>query len=565
MANLTGLVVALAIVFGGGTRQGFFGDTLIQLAAVPLLIAGLWTLFNAEEKVAGALRSALLIIALFFGFGLFQVLPLPEALRLSLAEFPARVPGGFPDLGAGLSTVSISPQATWAALISVVPPVAIFIAVAQLPNAARRRVAFIIVSLGVISLVLGLLQVAHGPRGPLRFYSITNPAEAVGFFANRNHFAALLYTTILVAAPFVVAASRGLVEQTQPGDKSVLRFLWAFLLMAALMIGLIMARSRTGIVFGVVALATVALLSVSNAWRQGVSRAPAGRPKMMVRLIAALVAVTLVAGTVLALQRAAPRFGLSVADDVRIPILLATLDAARAYLPFGSGLGTFVPAYAALEPTDAIFSAFANRAHNDWAEFALEYGVAGIAILLAVLIWIARRGIEIWRGQWSRCIGCNQNARSSQLGCDRAGVAACAGRIRPAHQCAWRSLCLLLRDHRGARGSRQRACPEAQPRRPDAIVIPGPLRPTPPRGPHGRKRLILKPRKRDGVIQRTGRMNGVMMATRNGDYERKILIETVRHLRGGLLVLSGLFWGSFAFAGLARNLRRADAHLTYVG
>jgi hypothetical protein len=37
-----------------------------------------------------------------------------------------------------------------------------------------------------------LLQVAQGPR-LLRLFAVTNLSEAVGFFANRNHFAALLF------------------------------------------------------------------------------------------------------------------------------------------------------------------------------------------------------------------------------------------------------------------------------------------------------------------------------------------------------------------------------------
>src|SRR5262249_53656505 len=37
----------------------------------------------------------------------------------------------------------------------------------------------------------------QGPSSPLRFFAITSDKEAVGFFANRNHFAALMYTLFL--------------------------------------------------------------------------------------------------------------------------------------------------------------------------------------------------------------------------------------------------------------------------------------------------------------------------------------------------------------------------------
>ena len=52
-------------------------------------------------------------------------------------------------------------------------------------------------TVGIIGVFVGLFQVAGGPESPLRYFEITNPTEAVGFFANRNHFAALLYCLIL--------------------------------------------------------------------------------------------------------------------------------------------------------------------------------------------------------------------------------------------------------------------------------------------------------------------------------------------------------------------------------
>lgn len=53
--------------------------------------------------------------------------------------------------------------------------------------------SLVVIGIGPASVLLGFLQVAQGPSSPLRLFEFTNLTEAVGFFANRNHFSALLY------------------------------------------------------------------------------------------------------------------------------------------------------------------------------------------------------------------------------------------------------------------------------------------------------------------------------------------------------------------------------------
>ena len=69
---------------------------------------------------------------------------------------------------------------------------------------------WLILGLGAVSLLLGFLQMTQGPASDLRFYEVTNPSEAVGFFANRNHFAALLNVTLIVSALVVLSGDRGI-------------------------------------------------------------------------------------------------------------------------------------------------------------------------------------------------------------------------------------------------------------------------------------------------------------------------------------------------------------------
>ena len=104
--------------------------------------------------------------------------------------------------------MSVSPQATWLSALSVIPALAIFLGVVLLGYHERRLLSLVILAMGFIGVFVGLLQVAQGPESPLRFFAITNPTEAVGFFANRNHFAAFLYCSILFAIPWVLTRRR---------------------------------------------------------------------------------------------------------------------------------------------------------------------------------------------------------------------------------------------------------------------------------------------------------------------------------------------------------------------
>ena len=74
------------------------------------------------------------------------------------------------------------------------------------------------------------------------------------------------------------------------------------------------------------------------------------------------------------------------AGEYRPQIWRETLHAIGVYFPWGSGMGTFVPVYAAGELLETVGPTYANRAHNDLLELLLEGGVIG-AMLLTGVVW----------------------------------------------------------------------------------------------------------------------------------------------------------------------------------
>jgi O-antigen ligase len=81
----------------------------------------------------------------------------------------------------------------------------------------------------------------------------------------------------------------------------------------------------------------------------------------------------------------------------REQILGITAQAIGDYMPFGSGLGSFVRVYRTYESPDTVSSEYVIHAHNDYAEIALELGFPGITLMLLFLAWWAAAVVAVWR------------------------------------------------------------------------------------------------------------------------------------------------------------------------
>jgi O-antigen ligase len=111
-----------------------------------------------------------------------------------------------------------------------------------------------------------------------------------------------------------------------------------------------------------------------------------------------------------ALYRVLARFNTDPLDDLRLQFARSTIEAAWAYMPFGAGMGTFVPVYGMFEkPQDLFAHAYVNHAHDDILELWLETGIFGIALMGAFAAWFVSRAIKIWR---YAAVGANEFDRS---------------------------------------------------------------------------------------------------------------------------------------------------------
>lgn len=383
---LCAFALSASCILGGAAGPGFLSDGILQGLCAPILVWALWRVLRAPGKrPVAALAFCVAAVAVL----ILQIIPLPP-------EFWTRLPGRQPEisayqiLGAGLPwmPISMAPEATLLGALSLLPPLAVFFTALLLNSRERRLMCLLALGIALISAVLGLMQVGQGPESPLRLYEGTE-SEAVGFFGNRNHLAALLYALMPFAAAWAAedpnaASGRG----ARPS--SLIGPVVSICVFVALIAAEVTARSRAGVILTIVAI--LGSLALTQRSRRVMKFDSLGGQ------LAAAIVLALVFSTQFALYRMMERFEVDAMADARVTVSENTTRAAMSVTPLGAGGGAFIPLYALFErPGDLVAGAYVNRAHNDLLELWLETGLPGLALLLIFIVWFFRRSTLAWR------------------------------------------------------------------------------------------------------------------------------------------------------------------------
>lgn len=385
------ILLSASLALGGATGQGFWSDAIVQLTSLLMLV--LVALLAPRRLLSEAGAWPLCIAVVIVGVPLAQLAPLPPSIWSVLPGRPiiyesfrqaAIEPPWLP--------LSLSPEKTLRSCLALAPPIAIFVAATLFGPAARRAMAATVLAFVGLNILLGVAQVAGGPSSALRFYSITNIDRAVGFFANRNHYSALLYG----AAP--IFGAWGIWRARNGGDgplNSV--FLWGTLYVL-LMFGLMSAGSRAGMLLAI--LAGLGIVALARKESKGfdtfapmfalVRNAPV---VLRTALIAAASGAVLFGGAAWVYKNSA-KLGL---HDARIDIFHTAWSAAIAYAPVGAGFGAFAAVYQMFEDPRLLSTEFINRAHSDWLELWLEGGVSSVATGSGFFLWFVVAAGRVWR------------------------------------------------------------------------------------------------------------------------------------------------------------------------
>jgi O-antigen ligase len=389
---LLSVLLFVALAFGGGgVRYGLF-NLVVQLTALGILA------FN-RDAVGAFWKDSPLGLRVLVGLTLLvpvaQLVPLPDGIWMSLpgrdlvAESRAQAGVG------GWTAASVDPARTLVALTGMIVPLVILLVGWKLSRPQLILVGWVVVALGILSFVLGALQVLSvGSFGVL--YSERPPNEILyGTFANRNSTGIYLVGCLALATLLAPPIAR-----PHPAVLPVRLIVCALLLLAILL-----TKSRTALVLAMIPVALGALRAVA-AWRATKRHQPPSRRNLTaMALLASLALGVLAVGGTIALapgrvSDTLERF--SATDDPREYIWENGYYSIERFWPVGAGMGTFDEVAQVDEALESMTLNRAGRAHNDYLELAIEAGAFGLLLaaswllLIAFLCWRARRSQLYW-------------------------------------------------------------------------------------------------------------------------------------------------------------------------
>lgn len=396
----------LAVCFlGGGSARG---DVLSLLYVRPMAVLCIVALMVLPGRTDWrAMRFPLLLLAALALTMAVQLVPLPPEMW---ANLPGH--GRFLEAAelAGIEQpwrpITLSPGMTLNSLASLIVPAAALIGIASLTREQRYALLPYLIGAALLSALLGVAQLAGGANSALRFYRITNETAPVGFFANRNHQAALLAMAIPMIALWI--------SQHRGDPRAGRTTLWiAFPAILFLLPLILVTGSRAGLFLGTASLAFSYILFAKPGREREGSR-KGGKWRRVIKYGPwAACALVLIITLLLARAEAVRRLvEIDVFAENRARLLPTLIDIAREFMPFGSGFGAFDQTFRIFEPFSALRAEYLNHAHNDIVEILVEGGLFAAALAIAFLIWFARKLVLLFR---SRGLDSRAN-RFAQLG-----------------------------------------------------------------------------------------------------------------------------------------------------
>jgi O-Antigen ligase len=383
------LFTGLLFLVGGSSLPTHALFLVITLASLAILVFGLWRL---RERALNRIEFyALGIIALGTGLVLAQLVPLPPQVWTQLGG-RGFVAEGLEAAGAANQwlPLSLSADMTRQDVLALLPGLAAFVAALSLPREKWLILALVLVGVATLSVLVGLAQKFQGASDGLNFYGHQGGPLSSGFFANPNFYSAFLSCSI----PFIAAIALGQIKQN--ALPALLIGFIAVVTIALMIAGLGATASRAGVLLAMVAV-FFSLFLMSGRSEQRRIGAVSSYGSLFICLAIGLFALFSMTG----LLRLA---GTDPVSDYRAVISSVSMVTLKGFLPFGSGFGSFVPAYQLFETPATMLSSYVNHAHNDWLELVLEGGLPMAFILAAFVMWFGAAVISVWRNAESELI-----------------------------------------------------------------------------------------------------------------------------------------------------------------
>ena len=379
------LLVLSAVTLGGRSSGTPLSEALFQILAVWLLV---WLALSRRTAAESRLSTAAIVLILAtLAVAFLQLVPLPYSLWAATSGAPeaATILERIGEAG-GARPLTLDASATRETILTLLPPIALFLAMFEMRAGERQRLALVVMVAAAASLVVGLLQFAS-QTDSLYLYQTTHEGYSVGFFTNRNHQADFT----LIGALLASAVYR--VNREALAKSPLVPALIGAIVVAFVVVNLVATASRTGIALSIPALVACGVIALG--FRKG------GRSLGIAALVAGAIGAVLIFVRPDLFSYVLGRFD-DAESDLRFQIWPVIMDLIGQYMPLGSGLGTFVPIFQTAEELDTVKDRYVNHAHNDYLEIALEMGAIGIFLVICFMALFAWAVAAAFRNELPR-------------------------------------------------------------------------------------------------------------------------------------------------------------------
>lgn len=375
--QLVALLIFLVVAFFTGGSSRYDIPHLILLRPLAICMIG-FALTSIAPEHWRARKSIWLLCSVVVTLTILHLVPLPPQIWHAL---PGRDILIDIDARAGLQGIwrplSMFPEGTWNALYALSIPLAVLLLASQLNERDLVRLLLVVIVLSAISGMIGAFQAAGST---LRFYRLDGGIS--GLFGNRNHQAAMLACLFPMLGAWAMCSPH---FSKQPRVTRLIAASGAVTLIPLILV----TGSRMGLVVAGLAFLFTGVVSLRR--RSG------GRSGAYSSLAQLAVGALVATGLVLLTEYAARDLAFDRLEgsdaELRWPMWEHILDFLPEYLPWGSGIGSFVPVYQIHEAANMLLPQYVNQAHNDWLDIPLTSGVPGMALaIFATMMFVRATG-----------------------------------------------------------------------------------------------------------------------------------------------------------------------------
>ena len=371
------------------------GTLILEICAFTIAILALTTRPADQRPGAGVIPAiALAGIAVI---GVIQLIPMSVEQLRTVSPASARVYAEANEIlrlfhqSPVTARISIAPTDTVNAMLLTLAYCAALIASMILVNTRfRRRVLLAtLLSTAIVHIIVASLSSDASDR-------------LHGTFVDADHMAgyleiALAFAFALVWGEVLTSAERGrkIRDRGERVERRVIALGWRILLWAIIATGIVLTRSRGGLLAAVAS--TCALLLMALLQLRGSAERRHVPAVIAVAFSAGILFIVLTTGRAAVLRFLAsdPR---DIGTDTRVEIWRGSVRAWQMFPNAGSGLGSFREAYRRVQPAEVV--GMVEQAHNDflqllvtggWAAAALGAFAFGSMFILLFVGWMAQQ------------------------------------------------------------------------------------------------------------------------------------------------------------------------------